>query len=114
MIIRASGEGSFGFPKGHVEKNETEIEAAIRETKEETNIDIKIVSNEFRKTLKYVIQGEIFKEVSVYLAYAKNYDIQVDEFELSSAKWLSYKEALKVLTFSAQRNILKQAMLYLY
>lgn len=114
LIIRASGEGSFGFPKGHVEKNETEIEAAIRETKEETNIDIEIVSNEFRKTLKYVIQGEIFKEVSVYLAYAKNHDIQVDEFELSSAKWLSYKEALKVLTFSAQRNILKQAMLYLY
>lgn len=114
LIIRASGEGSFGFPKGHIERNETEIETAIRETKEETNIDIEVISCEFRKTLKYVIQGEVFKEVSVYLACAKNYDIQIDEQELSSAKWLSYKEALKVLTFSGQRNILRQAMLYLY
>lgn len=114
LIIRASGEGSYGFPKGHMEKNETEIETAIRETKEETNIDIDIKTTDFRKSVKYIIPNNIFKEVVVFLAEAKNDNIKVDENELSMARWMSYKEALKVLTFVAQRNILKKAMLYLY
>lgn len=114
LIIRASTKGSFGFPKGHIEKNETEIQAAIRETKEETNIDIAISDTNFKKTLKYIINGEVFKEVSVFLAEAKNYDIKIDENELSTANWLSYKEAMNTLTYVAQRKVLRKAMLYLY
>jgi len=34
-------DGFWGFPKGHVEKNETELQTAIREIKEETNLDVK-------------------------------------------------------------------------
>ena len=36
-------DGHYGFPKGHVENNETEEETAIREVKEETNCDAKII-----------------------------------------------------------------------
>lgn len=32
----------FGFPKGHVEENETEQETALREIKEETGVDATI------------------------------------------------------------------------
>ena len=37
--------GHYGFPKGHVEKNETEVETAIREIKEETGLEVKIYNN---------------------------------------------------------------------
>ena len=33
----------WSFPKGHQEDGETDIETAIRETKEETNLDVKII-----------------------------------------------------------------------
>ena len=35
--------GHWGFPKGHIEKDETEYETALREVKEETNIDARII-----------------------------------------------------------------------
>ena len=37
VLLIKQTKGHWGFPKGHVEKNETEIETAIREVKEETN-----------------------------------------------------------------------------
>ena len=36
VLLIKQTKGHWGFPKGHVEKDETEIETAIREVKEET------------------------------------------------------------------------------
>ena len=38
-----NGKPFWSFPKGHQEDGETDIETAIRETKEETNLDVKII-----------------------------------------------------------------------
>ena len=57
-------KGFIGFPKGHVEKDETEIETAIREIKEETNIDVKVDTN-FRTEISYLIKEKnVIKERS--------------------------------------------------
>ena len=42
VIIR-SKEGFYGFPKGHMEENETEEETALREVAEETGLTITLV-----------------------------------------------------------------------
>ena len=115
LIIRGSNGGSFGFAKGHMESDECEEQTAIRETKEETNIDIAIRNSKaFRRTLKYVIYPDIYKEVTLFMAEALSADIKIDEHELSKAQWLTYKQAKEALTFLGQRNILKEAMIYLY
>lgn len=44
LIIRA-WNGECGFPKGHVENSESEYETATRELKEETNIEVRMISN---------------------------------------------------------------------
>ena len=36
VLIVKHNAGHWDFPKGHVEENETEIQTAIREVKEET------------------------------------------------------------------------------
>ena len=41
VLLIKQTKGHWGFPKGHVEKDETEIETAIREVKEETGLDVK-------------------------------------------------------------------------
>lgn len=42
VLLVKHNAGHWDFPKGHVEEGETEFETAIREVKEETNIDIKL------------------------------------------------------------------------
>ena len=39
-VIVQSKEGYYGFPKGHMEYEETEIETALREVFEETGLAI--------------------------------------------------------------------------
>lgn len=115
LVIKGSNNGGYGFSKGHIEKNERAVDAAIREVKEETNIDICLVDvKKFHQYLKYVISPNIYKEVNIYLAKALNYDIKIDENELDEAVWVSYEKALNLLTYSYQRDILRKAMLYIY
>ena len=40
VLLIKQTNGIWGFPKGHVEKNETELQTAEREVKEETGLDI--------------------------------------------------------------------------
>jgi ADP-ribose pyrophosphatase YjhB (NUDIX family) len=42
VLLIKQTSGIWGFPKGHVEHDETEEETAKREVKEETNIDVEI------------------------------------------------------------------------
>lgn len=115
LLIRGINQKSITFPKGHIENNENEKQTAIREVKEETNIDIEIIgSNKFKRKMKYLVASNVYKEVSFFIAKALNYDIKVPKDEIDSAIWLPYEKAMKTITFSYQRLILKQAMLYLY
>lgn len=57
----------WGFPKGHMESGETEAETAIREVKEETNVDIEIDENK-RYVIHYMVKENIPKEVVYFLA----------------------------------------------
>ena len=59
--------GWVGFPKGHMEQGETEIETARRETKEETNLDV-IVDEKKRYTISYITSTQIDKEVVYFRA----------------------------------------------
>lgn len=42
LLQKRSDVGLWGIPSGHIEIGETVSEAAIREIKEETNLDIRI------------------------------------------------------------------------
>ena len=115
LIARGTNGGNFGYPKGHIEANEYEHMTAIREVKEETNIDIEILYKyNFRRTIKYAINKNTLKEVVLFIAVALNDDIKVDGKEIGTAMWLNYKDILKTLTYVHQRTILKQAMLCIY
>lgn len=127
--------GHWGFPKGHVEKEETEIETLIREIKEETGIsDLKIIEG-FKDYVKYFFRPNfksiskkketkkktnkksknkdlIFKIVIFYLVQTKRKKVKLS-FEHIGYKWLSYQEALKRLTFKNTKEILKKANKFL-
>jgi bis(5'-nucleosidyl)-tetraphosphatase len=107
--------GHWDFPKGGVEKGETEEEAAIREIMEETGISIGSFIPGFKKKIEYHYRradGLSHKQVFFFLAEAKTDSVRIS-FEHSGYEWLSFEQALRRLSFENARNILREADDYL-
>ena len=58
LLVKNHNGRYWSFPKGHVEKGETEQQTAIREIKEETGLDVEIVDS-FREVSDYCPFGRI-------------------------------------------------------
>ncbi len=108
LVIRQK-QGFYGFPKGHVEEDETEVETAIRETKEETNIDV-LVDESLRFSLSYVVNDIIDKEVVYFIAKPQNENIRIQESELLDATWVNIDDVYNILTFYNLKNLWKDVL----
>ena len=104
--------GNYGFPKGHIEENETERDAALREIKEEVGIDATIDPS-FRVSLEYVMPNGINKRVVYYLAKFENQIPVRQEEEVQEILLLNYEEALQTLTFDNTKATFAKANEYL-
>jgi 8-oxo-dGTP pyrophosphatase MutT (NUDIX family) len=92
------------FPKGHVEKNETAEEAALREAREEAGVTARCVGP--AGALEYRFLGAGFR-VEYFLALLKR---EVGPPEKGrSRSWCSYDEALERLRFKNTRRLFRKA-----
>ncbi len=95
-------------PGGHINPNELPEDAAVREVKEETGLDIEIISNkpnEYSYNVKPLFTPEFIQleDISeghqhvdlLYLAVPKTDEIKIDTFELKTARWFSIAEMKK-------------------
>jgi len=107
--------GHLGFPKGHIEKGETQHQTALREIREETGLtDIKFIDG-FEKWYKYFfkLKGKnIVKIATFFLGQTKTKKVTLS-FEHIGYKWLTFKQALEQLTFDNDKKILSEANQYL-
>ena len=113
LLVFECGTENYSFPKGHVEANETEIETALREIKEETNLDVKIVGKFREKTTYYVKEKGHYKDLVLFLAEPISNKIIPQEGEIINCKWYSYDEALELLQYQDLKMILKKAFNYI-
>ena len=104
VLLIKQHQGFYGFPKGHMEKNETEIETALRETKEETGIDA-IIDKEKRFEISYYTRKNNFKTVVYFLAHPKNIEIKIQEDEILEAKWVPIELAEDVITYDNLKEL---------
>lgn len=101
-------KGHFSFPKGHIEKKETEKKTAIREVKEETGIDI-VIEREEKYSITYSPKENVVKDVFYFIARPLNYDFFPQEEEVIDCMWLTYDEAYKKITYDDDKKILMWA-----
>lgn len=106
ILLIEQKSGFYGFPKGHMEEFESEKETAIREVKEETNLDIEIFSD-LRFPLSYFQKSDMTKEVVYFLAQPINEEVKIQESELSGYEWVNIDEVENKLTFDNMKEIWK-------
>ena len=108
LLIRQIS-GMWGFPKGHIEEGETEEETAIREVKEETNIDVEVDSSK-RYVMHYNTDKKNYKEVVLFVAKKVGGYLRMQPEEIMEAGWFEYKDAIKMLSYENTRELFKQVL----
>lgn len=113
LLVKASDDGYCGFPKGHMEPGETEMETAFRETWEETSVK-PVIDPGFRYEIFYHMRNGNDKLV-VY--FPGNIGEQTPSrntgFESFLYLLLPFEEACHALTFENAKEMLRKANAYL-
>ena len=101
----------WDFPKGHIEKGETEIATVKREVQEETSIKDLAILTGFKETISYMFQAKgqkIFKTVVFFLGETHQKEVKIS-FEHLAYIWLPFEKALLQLKFPNAKKLLKKA-----
>ena len=104
------------LPKGRVEEGEGLQETALREVREESGLEGRVVAKLGDITYWYTNrtkEGEtirIFKRVYFYLIRCLKGDVRRHEEEVEEARWLPIEEAVKKLSYPTERETMRKAM----
>jgi bis(5'-nucleosidyl)-tetraphosphatase len=103
----------WDFPKGHVEEEEADLDAALRELAEETGIGEARVIGGFLKTIVYLYQhpkkGLVRKTVVFYLAATDRKKVTLSDEHVRYA-WLPLEEAMQRLTYPTAKEAFAAAV----
>lgn len=111
LLIRHERGRHVSFPKGHVERGETESQTAEREVLEETGVRVSVDTG-FRAENRYFARADIDKLVVFFTAVADNQQPVAQRGEVAQAEWVDVEEAKNRLTYAPDREILLRAYRY--
>jgi 8-oxo-dGTP pyrophosphatase MutT (NUDIX family) len=114
--IRPQGkpEGTWVLPKGNIDRGERPPETAVREVREETGVEGRLVQKLGDVRYVYTRRGDrIFKVVSFFLLRAGRGRIgEIEErmrVEVAEARWLPLDEAAGLLAYGGEREMALKA-----
>lgn len=112
VAVQRARHGDWSLPKGHIEKGESKEEAALREVKEETGIEARIVGDlrEVVYFYKRPKQGLTRKSVYYYLMEALTYDLGGPNWEVFESRWVPMSEAGDLLSYANDKQTVQQAL----
>ena len=109
-VIVQELEGHHGFPKGHVEGDETEIQTALREIWEETGLRPRLIDG-FRKVSEHPLPNKpgVIKQIVYFAAEYKDQPIKRLESELLSAGLYTFEQAMSMFEYETSKEVLLAA-----
>ncbi len=114
LLIKNKYTDFWSFPKGHVEEGENEYQTAIRETKEETGIDVHI-ENGFRMESVYLIgkKKNTEKRVVYFTALTTRAYVVPQPEEITAFRWFFEDQFPFDHTFENDKLIFKEALKFI-
>lgn len=122
FLVVQHGAGHWAFPKGHTEGEESPLETALRELREETGITECNVYEDAYFEESYIIPQdhvsihklageEVLKKVGYYVGITNTtkVDYSGSDNEITNYVWLRFDDAHKKVTFPEGKHILEQA-----
>ncbi len=115
--IRPQGkpDGVWALPKGNLDPGESPADTAIREVREETGVEARLVEKLGDVRYVYTRRGgvRVFKVVSFFLLRATRGRIgDIDEsmrVEVAEARWLPLDKAPRLLAYGGEREMAEKA-----
>ena len=112
LLIRHQNGGHWAFPKGHVEGKETDEETARREIREETGLLAELDTG-FQTVVTYSPKPGVMKDVVYFAATVSGGTEQRQEAEVTDMRWASPEDAMALVTFENDRDVLTKYLQYL-
>lgn len=104
------GELVWGLPKGGLDEGESEVDAAIREVREETGIEAVVEEDLGQIRYFYVWEGvRVRKAVRFFLMRATGGDVSKHDDEMEDVRWFPLATAIRRAAFRGEREVLERA-----
>jgi 8-oxo-dGTP pyrophosphatase MutT (NUDIX family) len=103
-------ERVLGLPKGHLDEQETELQAAIREVREETGVVAEPIGKLGEIAYTYESRGyPVDKRVVFYLLEYRSGELAHDH-EIEQVRWMPLEQAARSLTYEGEREMVQRAL----
>ena len=96
-LLYRGEQKDWSFPKGHIESGENPSEAMIREIKEETGLNIKIIKELPDYLYSNKMEGDIVTKM--FLVRSEDDSKHKLEFKKDDIQWISYDKVVEKLIY---------------
>jgi 8-oxo-dGTP pyrophosphatase MutT (NUDIX family) len=112
LIVHRPKYDDWSFPKGKADPGESIEQTALREVREETGLECRIIGP--LSSVRYTYEGKRSiprpKVVHYFLMEPAGGSLVVNGYEIDQAEWVEPQEALRRLTYDHDRRLLSGAL----